>query len=111
MANPLKGESALKALGKSWTLKLPFSEGKRLKAEHGIDLINDGASMADIDKFDAVLQAMLRKVHPDEATEETALAILDEVGMRPVIEAMQPALAAFLGVPVEELRKAAANPQ
>ena len=99
MANPLKGESALKALGKSWTLKLPFSEGKRLKSEHGIDLINDGASMADIDKFDVVLQAMMRKMHPDE------------VGMRPVIEAMQPALAAFLGVPVEELRKAGANPQ
>lgn len=110
MANDLRGESPLKALGKDWTLKLPFSEAKRLKTDHGIDLINNGASMADIDKFDAVLLSMLRKAHPD-ATPQTAIDILDEVGMKPVIDAMQPALASFLGVPVAELRKAKANPQ
>lgn len=110
MANDLKGESPLKALGKNWTLKLPFSEAKRLKADHGIDLINSGASMADIDKFDLVLLSMLRKAHPD-ATAETAVEILDEVGMKPVIDAMQPALAAFLGVPVSELKRAGQNPQ
>lgn len=105
MAVDLKGEVPLKALGKDWTLKLPFSEAKRLKTEHGIDLINNGASMADLDKFDQVLLSMLRKEHPD-ATEQTAIEILDEVGMKPVIDSMQPALAAFLGVPVADLKKA-----
>ncbi|HWW12690.1 MAG TPA: hypothetical protein VN018_09240 [Brevundimonas sp.] len=110
MTNPLKGEGGLKALGKTWTLKLPFAEAQRLKSELGVDLINDGASMADLDKFDGVLLAMLRKAHPD-ATPEVALEILDEVGMKPVIDAMQPALAAFLGVSVEELKKGGERPQ
>ena len=111
MANPLKGEAPLKALGKTFSLKLTFQEGKRLKVEHDLDLIADGSAMASVDKFDAVLVAMLRTNHPEEATEDTAYAILNELGMKPVIDAMQPALAAFLGVPVKELQKAAGNPQ
>jgi len=110
MANPLKGEAGLKALGQTWTLKLPFTEAQRLKADHGVDLINDGASMGDLDKFPVLLEAMLRKAHPD-AGPEVALEILDDVGIQPVIEAMQPALASFLGVPVENLKKAADRPQ
>lgn len=110
MAEELKGESAVKALGKKWTLKLPFSVAKRLKSEHGIDLLQGGASLGDIDNFDVVLAAALKTAHPD-APETTAIEILDEVGMKPVIDALQPALAAFLGVPVEELTKARPNPQ
>lgn len=110
MAEQLKGEAPLKALGKDWTLKLPFSVAKRLKSEHGIDLLSAGASLGDIENFDVVLQAALEKAHPD-AGEGTALEILDDVGMKPVIDALQPALAAFLGVPVSELKKGAANPQ
>lgn len=106
MTNPLKGESPLKACGKVWTLKLPFGVAKGLKVEHGIDLLSGGADMGQIDKFDVVLGAMLKTAHP-EVAEADVFAILDDVGISPVIEAMQPALAAFMGVPVETLKAAA----
>ena len=109
MANDLKGEAPLNALGRDWTLKLPFSAAQALKTDHGIDLINAPEAMADVAKFDAVLLAMLKPAQPD-ATPETAMAILDEVGMKPVADAMVPALAAFAGVPVEEMRKAVDSP-
>lgn len=104
MANDLKGETALVALGQTWTLKLPFSIARRLKAEEGIDLLNEGLNGTD--KLDVVLHAMLQKAHPD-VTLETALEILDETGLQPVIEAMTPALAGYLGVSVETLKRAA----
>lgn len=110
MAEELKGESVVKALGKTWTLKLPFSVAKRLKNEHGIDLLQGGGGGGDIENFDVVLAAALKTAHPD-AAETTAIEILDEVGMKPVIDALQPAMAAFLGVSVEELKKAQPNPQ
>lgn len=110
MAEQMKGEGEVKALGQTWTLKLPFSVAKRLKSEHGIDLLKADASLGDVDKFDIVLAAALEKAHPD-APATTALDILDDVGMKPVIDAIQPAIAAFLGVPVEELKKAGKNPQ
>lgn len=110
MTNPLKGESPLKACGKVWTLKLPFSVAKALKVEHGLDLLSSGAELAQIDKFEVVVTAMLKTAHPD-ITEADVFAILDDVGMKPVIAAMQPALAAFMGVSPEELKAAADRPQ
>lgn len=113
MANDLKGEGKVKALGQDWTLKLPFTVAKRLKSEHGIDLLQAGASLGDLENFDLVLAAALEKEHPGEEPARLAKAgeILDDVGMKPVIDALQPAIAAFLGVPVEDLKKAGKNPQ
>lgn len=102
-ANPLKGESSLIAAGRTWVLKLPFSAARALKAEHGLDLLSNGSDIAQIDKFDAVVLAMLRAVQPD-VTAADVDAILDDVGVKPVMTAMEPALAAFMGVPVETLR-------
>lgn len=102
-ANPLKGESALKAAGRTWVLKLPFSEARALKADHGLDLLQNGADIGQVDKFGVVVLAMLRSAQPD-VTEADVDAILDEVGVTPVMTAMEPALAAFMGVPVETLR-------
>ena len=101
-ANALTGESPLKACGKDWTLTLPFRQAKALKDQHGIDLLNDGLAMSQVDKFDLVLGAMLKKAHPD-ATQDDVLDILDAVGMKPVMDAMRPALAAFMGVTTKEL--------
>ena len=92
MANPLKGESPLKAAGKTWTLTLPFTQAKALKTEHGIDLMSKGSEIAQIDKIDLVLVAMLQKKH-EGATLNDAAAILDDVGLMPVVDAMKPALA------------------
>lgn len=105
MAEALKGEAPLKALGRNWTLVLPFPLAKRLKTEHGLDLINDGIAMAQVDKFDLVLEAMLKTNHP-EVDLDVAGQILTDVGLKPVMEAMQPALAAFMGVPIEDMKKA-----
>lgn len=105
MANPLKGESPLKAVGKTWTLMLPFTQAKALKTEHGIDLMSKGSEIAQIDKIDLVLFAMLQKKHPD-ATLDDAAAILDDVGLMPVVTAMKPALALFMGVDIKVLDKA-----
>lgn len=105
MANPLKGESPLKAAGQTWTLTLPFSQAKALKTEHGIDLMSKGSEIAQVDKIDLVLLSMLQKKHPD-ATIDDALAILDDVGLMPVVNAMKPALASFMGVDAKALDKA-----
>lgn len=111
-ANPHKGEAPLNACGRDWVLVLPFSAAKALKSEHQIDLLNDGLAIAQIDKLDIVLLAMLKKAQPD-ATPADAEAILDEKGIKPVVEAMLPTLASFMGVPVEDLKKKAgpADPQ
>lgn len=101
----LKGESPLKACGKTWKLVLPFRQAKALKAEHGIDLLSDGLSMAEVDKFDLVLEAMLKTAHPDITSDEVC-SILDDVGIKPVMEAMRPALAAFMGVTTKQLEDA-----
>lgn len=103
-ANPMKGEAPLKAAGKDWVLCLPFSQAKALKTEHGIDLLSDGLAIAQVDKLDVVLLAMLLKAQPD-ATADDAASILDEMGVKPVVEAMLPTLAAFMGVPVADLKK------
>lgn len=111
-ANPMKGEAPLKAAGKDWVLSLPFSRAKALKTEHGIDLLSDGLVIGQVDKLDIVLHAMLLKAQP-EATAADADAILDEMGIKPVVDAMLPALAAFMGVPVADLKKKGGdkNPQ
>ena len=103
MTNPLKGESPLTAAGKSWVLSLPFSEARKLKSEHGLDLLKNGADLGQVDKFAAVLLAMLQKAQPGTTATDVD-AILDDVGVQPAMTAMEPALAAFMGVPVETLR-------
>ena len=105
MANPLKGESPLNAAGQTWTLMLPFTQAKALKTDHGIDLMSKGSEIGQVDKIDLVLLAMLQKKHP-EATLDDAAAILDDVGLMPVVTAMKPALASFMGVDVKTLDKA-----
>lgn len=109
MANDLKGENAISALGKSWILSLPFRSAKALKADHGIDIMSGGANLADLETFERVFAAMVRANQP-EATDVEIEDIISEIGLKPAGEAMLPALAGLMGVPVDSL-KAAADPQ
>lgn len=97
MADTVNKAPSLKALGKTWALSLSFKEAKALKRDHGVDLLADGADLASIDKIDLLLGAALRKAQPD-VSEDDVFAILDEVGLKPALDALQPALEAFLGV-------------
>lgn len=110
MANNLKGEAQLKALGKTWTVKLPFKLAKALKAEHGIDLMSGGVALNDLDQFEIIFTALLRASHPD-ITEDQVGDILTEVGLMPAAEAMKVAMARFAGMDPTKLEEAGAAPQ
>lgn len=110
MANDLKGENAIKALGKTWTLSLPFRVAKALKKDHGLDLMSGGVDMADLDTFEVLFAAMIRVHHPEIAESEIE-DIITALGVKPAVEALLPCLAAFTGVPLADLQKAGAAPQ
>ena len=108
MANALKGENAVKALGKTWKLSLPFRVAKALKRENGIDLMSGTADLSDLEAFEAVFGAMIRANHPDVSDTEIE-DIITEIGMMPAGEALIPAMAAFSGRSVEDMKKAVAE--
>lgn len=110
MANDLEGEAQLKALGKTWTVKLPFRLAKALKKNHGIDLMSGGVALNDLDQFELIFTELLKASHPD-VTEDEVGDILTEVGLMPAAEAIKVAMARFAGMEPEKLDEVAGAPQ
>lgn len=91
MANPERGEVELTVGGESYSLKLSTNIAASMQAKHRKSL---GQLLREVDDLDvvstrAILWALLQKHHAGQfKTEEQVGTLMDDAGMKPIIDAI-----------------------